>query len=170
MENQEAKKETRSEYVGLYVTPTVAKQIKEVSDNNLLKDKIIKQFFTNETSWVKEQIQEMDEINVLYRAKLLTIKDSFQKVQDTYIQEIEKMCDVPHTELQRLQNEVKTITNEMQSLKKESGSLFDSIQQISQGIKYIDCSMIERLLNAVDRYNQMSEQEKELIKMLVNGK
>ena len=56
MKNQEQK----SEYVGMYVTPTLAKQIKEASDNEALKDKIIKDFFTNETNWLKEQIQEIE--------------------------------------------------------------------------------------------------------------
>jgi len=168
MENQT--QEQRTEYVGMYVTPTVAKQIKEVSDNEKLKDKIIQDFFTNETRWIKEQIQEMDDVNVLYRAKLLTIKDSFQKVQSTYIEEIENMCDVPHTELIGLQTKIQGIKKEMESVKNEAKYLMETVSQISKSVTYIDCSQIERLLNAVDRYNAMGENEKELIKTLINGK
>ena len=38
----EDSKEKRTEYVGMYLTPTVAKQLKEAGDNEALKDKILK--------------------------------------------------------------------------------------------------------------------------------
>ena len=165
MEKQE--KEQRTEYIGLYVTPTMAKELKLASDNKQLEDKIIKDFVTNETDWIKSQISEMDEINVLYRAKLLTIRDSFQKAQNTYIEEIEKMCDVPHTELQGLESKIQSIKNQTQSVKDEAKSLFYEVENISNKMKYINCEPIERLLNLVERFNQMGESDKELIRLMI---
>ena len=39
----ETKKEKRTEYVGMYLTKEMAKQLKEAGDNEVLKDKILKQ-------------------------------------------------------------------------------------------------------------------------------
>ena len=37
----------------------------------------------------------------------------------------------------------------------------------SEHIKYVDFSNVEKLLNVIDRFNQMGESEKELIRLLI---
>ena len=78
------------------------------------------------------------------------------------------MCDVPHTELQGLESKIKHIKNQTQSVKDEAAGLFNEIQNISDKMKYINCEPIEKLLNLVERYNKMSEEEKELLKLIIN--
>jgi len=39
----------RTEYIGLYVTSEVKKQIDSCNDNDSLKEKIVKDFFKNES-------------------------------------------------------------------------------------------------------------------------
>ena len=89
-------KEERSEYVGLYVTPTFAKELKLAGDNEKLKQEVL---------------------SITLQAKR---------------------------------------TNE-------------EISKIDRAIGYIDYSKLEKLLLLVEKYNTMSETEKELIKMLLKN-
>jgi len=163
----EANKELRSEYVGLYMTPTMAKQIREADNNEQLKDKLLKNFVTNETDWLKEEILNMDEITVLYRAKLLTIKDRFTEAQNIYVDEIEKLLNKSDDAIKPLSQKFTSLKKEIESVKIEVESTHKAIESISLKIGYIDYSKIERLLDAVDRFNKMDESEKELIRLVI---
>lgn len=160
-------KEKRTEYVGLYVTPTMAKQLKEADSNDELKDKILKQFVTNETDWLKDEVQNMDEITTIYRAKLLTIKDNFTKAQDIYVDEIGKLCNVSYDALKPLGDKFKTMQDEVELVKNKIDSASKMVESLSSKIGYIDYSRIERLLDAIDRFNKMSDSEKELIRLVL---
>jgi len=160
-------KKERTEYVGLYMTPTMAKQIKEANDNEQLKDKLLKTFVTNETEWLKEEIHNMDEITVLYRAKLLTIKDKFSEAQGIYVEEIEKLLNKSDDAIKPLSQKFTSLKKEIESVKTEVESTYKAIESISSKIGYIDYTKIERLLDAVDRFNKMDESEKELIRLIL---
>lgn len=161
------KKEERTEYVGIYLTKEMAKQIKEAGDNEILKDKILKQFVTNETEWLKDEVQQMDEITTIYRAKLLTIRDNFSKAQDIYIEEIEKLIKNTGEAIKPIGNLITPIKTEIEGLKNEAEKLAKTIDNLKQSIKFVDFSNVEKLLNVIDRFNQMDESEKELIRLLI---
>lgn len=163
----EIKKEERTEYVGLYLTKEMAKQLKEAEDNDVLKDKILKQFVTNETEWLKDEVQQMDEITTIYRAKLLTIRDNFSKVQNIYIEEIESIMKNTREAIKPIGNLTKPIKDEIDGLKDEAEKLSKTISNLKESIKYVDFSNVEKLLNLIDRFNQMGESEKELIRLLI---
>ena len=163
----ETKKEERTEYVGMYLTKEMAKQLKEAENNDALKDKILKQFVTNETEWLKDEVQQMDEITTIYRAKLLTIRDSFAKAQDIYVEEIENLLKTTGEAVKPIGNLIKPIQTEIEGLKTQVENVSKSISNLKKSIKYVDFSNVEKLLNVIDRFNQMGESEKELIRLLV---
>lgn len=163
----ETKKEERTEYVGLYLTKAMAKQLREAGDNEVLKDKILKQFVTNETEWLKDEVQQMDEITTIYRAKLLTIRDNFAKAQDIYVEEIENLLKNTGEAVQPIGSLIKPIQTKIEGLKTQVENVSKSISNLKESIKYVDFSNVEKLLNVIDRFNQMGESEKELIRLLV---
>ncbi len=58
----ETKKEERSEYITMYVTPSAAKEFKEAKDNKELQDSIIKKSGSigNRSAWVLVTSQLLD--------------------------------------------------------------------------------------------------------------
>ena len=161
-------REERSEYVGLYTTPSMAKKIRESNDNDVLKDKIIKDYITNETDWLKSEMQDMDDITTIYRAKLLTIKENFSKAQYIYIKEIEDLMSKSDEALKPINGKFLGIEKRIETMKNGISYASDMIRELSSKIGYIDYSRIERLLDAIDRFNKMDESEKELIKLVLN--
>ncbi|MHB8872020.1 MAG: hypothetical protein ACYC5G_06220 [Candidatus Doudnabacteria bacterium] len=162
-------KETRSEYVGLYMTPTMAKQVKEAGNNEQLKDKLIKQFVTNEIGWLTDEISEMDNITVRYRARLLTIRDKFTEAQDIYVSEIETLINKTEDAMKPLNGKFNSLKSEIEQIKNSAEGVSKVVDSLSAKIGYIDYSRIERLLDAVDRFNKMSDSEKELIRLVISN-
>ena len=56
---------------------------------------------------------------------------------------------------------------EVEQVKNQIESASKMIEGLSSKIGYIDYSRIERLLDAVDRFNKMPESEKELIRLML---
>ena len=160
-------KEKRTEYVGLYLTPELAKQVKEADNNKELQDKLLKKFVTDETEWLKEEIQNMDDITLIYRAKLLTIKDNFSKVQDVYVDEISNLCSKTYESFTPINNHFEKVTNKLKEVVEKVEGVSKTISDLTNKLGYIDYSRLERLLDAIDRFNKMSESEKKLIELLL---
>lgn len=165
----EKEKEEKSEYVGLYVTPTFAKELKLAGDNEKLKQDVLKRFITNETDWLKEEMKSIDEITLTYSAKLITLRDNFEKVQNGYVEEIEKMCDMQFKAFKPIEENFKKLQQEALSITLQAKQINEEISKINRTIGYIDYSKLEKLLLLVEKYNTMSDTEKELIKMLLKN-
>ena len=161
-------KEERSEYVGLYVTPTFANELRLAGDNEKLKQDVLKRFITNETDWLKEEMKSIDEITLTYSAKLITLRDNFEKVQSVYVEEIEKMCDMQSKAFKPVEDNFKTLQRKAKEITLQSEETTKEISKIDKAIGYIDYSKLEKLLLLVEKYNAMSDTEKELIKMLLS--
>lgn len=162
-------KEERSEYVGLYVTPTFAKELKLAGDNDKLKQDVLKRFITNETDWLKEEMKSIDEVTLTYSAKLITLRDNFEKVQSGYVEEIEKMCDMQFKAFKPVEDNFKKLQQEAKIITLQAEETYKEISKIDKAIGYIDYTKLEKLLLLVEKYNTMSDKEKELIKMLLNN-
>ena len=163
----EEKKESRSTYVGIYTTPELAKQLEDVKDNQYLQEKILKQFVESETNWLKEEIQNIDEITTIYRAKLVYIKDGFSKAKDIYVEEIEKLSDEISDAFEPLKKKFAILRGQFDSSRECFENLAGTIKRFGANLGYIDIERIERLLDLVDRYNRMSDKEKEFLKLFI---
>lgn len=154
-------KENRSEYVGIYVSPEFKAELDLVRDNDKLKDEMIKRYFEDEKGWIKEEIQEMDDIGIRYKASLLKIKDNFRKSQDAYQEEIEEMYTATSKTFSK-------VTSAVENLKKKTENTKDNLHQISQSIKYINTNPLERLVTIAERYGKLNQDEKDMIKMIIS--
>ena len=157
------KKEERSESIFLRVTPKVKKEIELAQDNKILQDTIIKNFISSETEWLKGEMRDIDESVVKYRGKLLTIKDNFSEAQDSYVEQIEEIYGVADKTF----NKINTVSD---SLSKKVDSAYNKIDELSKKISYINCDRLERLMDAVDRFSNMTPEQKKLIEMIISQK
>jgi hypothetical protein len=153
-------KKDRTEYVGIWTTPEMAKEIKLAESNSSLQDTIIKQYIHSETAFLEQELKEIDEYTIKYRAKLIGIKDSFSKAQDSYIAEIEAIYTKAETCFKRLDTLAKDVNTKINESKFK-------LEDLNKSLGYIDASKLERLLNTVTRYNDMSCDEKELISLIL---
>ena len=160
--SNEIKKEERSEYVAIYVTPTLKKEFELAKDNQALKETILKQYLTNEKDWLNDELKQIDESTVKYSAKLIGIKDAFSKCQDAYVEEIESIYKKANDTFIKLD----TISVDT---KKSIEHTKDSLKDMLKSISEIDFYKIDKLLEIINKVNLMSSDELELMKKLLNS-
>ena len=156
------KTEERSEYVAIWVTPTLKKEFELAKDNQVLKETILKRYLTTETDWLNEELKEIEESTVKYSAKLIGIKDAFSKCQDAYVAEIEKIYKQANGTFSKL-NTVTESTRK--NIERTKNNLTEMLTQISR----IDFHKIEKMLELINKVNSMSTSEMELMKKLLNS-
>ena len=155
-------KEERNEYVEIYVTPTVKRELEAAKDNQALKELILKQYLTSEKDWLEEELKQIDESTVKYSAKLIGIKDAFSKCQDAYVEEIESIYKKANDTFIKLD----TISVDT---KKSIEHTKDSLKDMLKSISEIDFYKIDKLLEIINKVNLMSSDELELMKKLLNS-
>ena len=155
-------KEERNEYVAIYVTPTVKRELEAAKDNQALKELILKQYLTSEKDWLEEELKQIDESTVKYYAKLIGIKDAFSKCQDAYVEEIESIYKKANDTFIKLD----TISVDT---KKSIEHTKDSLKDMLKSISEIDFYKIDKLLEIINKVNLMSSDELELMKKLLNS-
>lgn len=159
MDNQEK----RSESVFLYVTPTVKKQLEELKDNDSLKESIIRGFLKTETEWLNQELKQIDEYTIKYKAKLIGIKEVFQQNQDAYLSEIDAIYQASRGKL----NSIDTLC---ENINKQISRVENNLNLVSKGIQNLDLYKVEKLLNVIDKFNNMSKEELSLLGKLLEIK
>lgn len=153
-------KEERSEYVAIYVTPTLKKEFELAKDNQSLKETILKQYLTNEKDWLNDELKQIDDSTVKYSAKLIGIKDAFSKCQDAYIEEIETIYNKANETFKKLDNVSKVTNDQIKNTK-------ENLDSVLKRISELDFYRVEKLLDLINKINSMSETELSMIKKLL---
>ena len=157
------KKETRSESVFLYVTPSVKKQLEEIKDNDSLKETIIKGFLNNEKDWLNQELNEIDEYTIKYKAKLIGIKEAFRQAQDSYLNEVNGIYEASR-------DKIKSIEVLCNNVNKHITNAENNLNRVLKNIQCLDLYKVEKLLNVIEKFNDMSATEKELLGKLLEIK
>ena len=156
------KKEERSEYVSIYVTPTLKKEFELAKDNQTLKESIIRSFLTVEKDWLTSELKEIDEATVKYSAKLIGIKDKFQEAQSSYLEQIEGIYNSGLTTLKKLDTTIESTRKSIEYTAKHAQDMLSMLNKI-------DTYKIDQLLKTVEKFNSMSDTEIQLLKKLINN-
>jgi len=157
----ESKKEERSEYVAVYVTPTLKKEFELAKDNKVMQETILKNYLASEKEWLNDELRQIDESTVKYSAKLIGIKDAFSKCQDAYVLEIEDIYKKANDTFKKLDSISENTRKSIEGTK-------TNLERMLSQINSIDFYKIEKMLSLVDKVNSMSESELELLKKLLN--
>lgn len=161
IDNEGVKKEERTESVWMYVTPAVKREFEMIQNNEKLREQIIRDHIKSETNWLKSEMDEIDESVIKYRGKLLTIKDKFNEAQDSYVEQIESISSTAYESFKKFDSIAAEVSNKVVNT-------YDKIKQLSDKLGYIDADRLTRLMDALDRFENMSVEQKELIKLVVN--
>lgn len=154
-------REERTKWISLNVTESVFRELEVAKDNQTLRDDIIKRFVSSEASWLEDEMKLLDEQTVRYRSRLLGIRDAFAKAQDEYVSELEAIARKATETFDKVDGFTKTLHDHLDAAKR-------GVAGISDAVGRIDVSTLERLLAAVERFNAMKPDEKELVSMLAN--
>lgn len=167
METNQTKKSERSEYISFWVTSEFKKEFDIAKDNPTIVESIVKRYLTSEVDFLQTEISNIDEATIKYKARLIGIKDNFEKAQDIYVAEIEKLYEVVHAADTKINKGLQESADKVASLTK-------SFDFIKKDIEKLDCFKIDsvnqslvRFMDTINKFNTLPENEKELIKSLL---
>lgn len=155
-------KEERNSYVSIYVTPTIKKEFEAAKDNETLKETIIKKFLTSEKNWLEQEIKEIDESTIKYSAKLIGIKEKFAEANESYVNEVEAIYDNAYKTFKKLDFLAVDASKNIECAKK-------NLALILKQINDIDFYKLEKLISTIERFNNMSSEDLELLRKLLNA-
>lgn len=154
------KKEQRTEYISMYVTESTAKEFKVAQSNETLQEDIVRKFITNETDWLKSEMKDIDDTAIQYKAKLITIKDTFSEAQDAYIEEIESIYSKSSGVVSKINSLNKTLAATVTPV-------LSAVTEMNRWVNSINLQPMERLLSLMEKFNKFSDKDKEIIKTLM---
>ena len=156
-------KEKRTECVFFYCTPTVKKQINEYADDDVMKEKIIKDYIESEKSFMKESLNDLSENEIKYKYSLIKIKDDFKNAQEAYVKELESLYDVANESQSQLKEKLEAPKEAILKMSKE----VDDFKELLSKIPSYYINNISALLDVVERFNKMDNNSKEILAKLM---
>ena len=156
-------KEKRTECVFFYCTPTVKKQINEYADDDVMKEKIIKDYIESEKSFMKESLNDLSENEIKYKYSLIKIKDDFKNAQEAYVKELESLYDVANESQSQLKEKLEAPKEAILKMIKE----VDDFKELLSKIPSYYINNISELLDVVERFNKMDKNSKEILSKLM---
>lgn len=156
-------KEKRTECVFFYCTPTVKKQISEYADDDIMKEKIIKDYIESEKSFMKESLNDLSENEIKYKYSLIKIKDDFKNAQEAYVKELESLYAVANESQSQLKEKLEAPKEAILKMIKE----VDDFKELLSKIPSYYINNISELLDVVERFNKMDNNSKEILAKLM---
>ena len=157
-------KEKRTECVFFYCTPTVKKQINEYADDDVMKEKIIKDYIESEKSFMKESLNDLSENEIKYKYSLIKIKDDFKNAQEAYAKELESLYDVANESQSKLKEKLEAPKEAILKMIKE----VDDFKKLLSKIPSYYINNISELLDVVERFNKMDKNSKDILSKLMD--
>ncbi len=158
-------REKRTECVFLYCTPSVKKELDQYTDDDVMKEKIIKEYIEREKDFMEESLKDLDENELKYKCSLVKIKNDFKGAQESYEKEIESIYSKANDSLFKLKENLKEPKEAIIKMTEEIRSFKDLLSKIPT----YNINGISELLNVVERYSKMDEKSKNMVAKLIGN-
>lgn len=157
------KREERTEYVSMMVSPSVKREFEAARTNKELQETIIKNHIQSEAGWLEQELKNIDEATIKYKAKLIGIKDAFSKAQDTYVEECEKIYGIADQTIRKID----TLSERFIDSLDEPIHKVKQLGQIIDAVTGTRLHNLEKMIELAERFQRLGAQEKSLIKLLL---
>ena len=158
-------REKRTECVFLHCTPSVKKELDQYTDDDVMKEKIIKEYIEREKDFMEESLKDLDENELRYKCSLVKIKNDFKGAQEAYSKEIDSIYNVAEESVRKLKESLKEPKEAIIKMTEEIRSFKDLLSKIPT----YNINGISELLNVVERYSKMDEKSKNMVAKLIGN-
>ena len=151
----------RTETVFLSVTPHVKRQIEAAKDNKELQLSIVKEMFELEKNWLKQELQQMDDDLLQYRALLLKMREAYKEAQQEHYNKVNDLWD-------EISKSVPSFTKKVESLVKELEPVTIALTAIKNQTDSVNTWKAKEIIEMVNLVSNMTPEKIEMFNLLVN--
>lgn len=155
----------RTESVWLNVTPEVKKEFDNCKDDKEMQEQIIRRYIDGEKEWLNQSLEELEQSELIYKCSLVKIKNSFQKANEEYSNNIVELYDLAFSKNRQLKAELEKPEKEINELKGK----IDVIKGVLENLQISSVMQkLESLISLIERFNNLTSEDKNIIKLLIN--
>ena len=155
----------RTESVWINVTPEVKKEFDNCRNDKEMQEQIIREYIIREKEWLNESLEEFDKSELIYKCSLVKIKDSFKKANEEYTNSISELYDSAYIKNKQLREELEKPEKMINELKEK----VDGIKNVLGDLRISDTMQkLESFISLIERFNNLSSEDKSLIKLLID--
>lgn len=144
----------------IWVDKDLAKQYQEL-DSDTKKAELVNELIKQKKIDITDDIQNLDDDLLRFRAFVLNYSTEFKKAYDEQanrIYEIWEECVEP----------IEKIDKKTLAIKKDIYSISNDVEELADKLKNLNIYKIERLIELIEMYNRMSENDKEIFKLILD--
>ena len=156
-ENPNTKEHT--EYTSVYLTKEDKVQFEANKDNYDLQLNIINKYFTSEKKWIKDEMQQIDDNLLQYRALLLRTREAVKEAQNEHYDKINDFWDEIAKGIPSFKDKVEKITEKISPI------LFE-LEKIKNMLNNVSTYQLEGIMKLVSTFSNMSNKDKEFFMIL----
>lgn len=157
------KENERTEYVGLWVTPKTAERIKAYSNDKKAYENALMEYIKDVKDSLRSDIEGADEDIIQFKAKMITARDAFKAAKDEQLEATYELWEKYDAEISKVGNFVAAAKQVIIPLKNE-------VESLNNAVSGLNFSRLESCLNLIDRINNMSQQDREILEKLLELK
>ena len=155
----------RTESIWIDVTPEVKKEFDNCRNDKEMQEQIIREYIAREKEWLNESLEEFDKSELIYKCSLVKIKDSFKKAKEEYTNSISELYDSAYVKNKQLREELEKPEKMINELKEK----VDVIKNVLVDLRISDTMQkLESFISLIERFNNLSYEDKSLIKLLID--
>lgn len=159
------KEESRSEIISMWVTPSVAEKVKEYEDNIKEREKIVLQYLNKGKETLKSEINYIKESLGFYRELTDNLKSCFEKVEKEFKESLQEIYETTEEDyIKMYRRNIDLIDKARNSVNKVK----EEMKDLQKSVRSCDIYGVDKLLEVVERFSRMSENEKDLLSKLLN--
>jgi len=148
------------QFVTLYLPEKLAKELNAYKDDFAIQETIIKGYIKREVDWLEQELKEIDDATIKYKAKLIGIKDAYGKAQDEYVEELEKLSILTQQKEKEINDRIEKIRDSVSGIKHQ-------ITGITKELESIPLWKLDDAINTLEKYEKLTDRQKNLIKNLL---
>lgn len=159
------KEESRSEIISMWVTPSVAEKVKEYEDNIKEREKIVLQYLNKGKEQLKFEINYIKESLGFYKELTDNLKSCFEKVEKEFKESLQEIYETTEEDyIKMYRRNIDLIDKARNSVNKVK----EEMKDLQKSVRSCDIYGVDKLLEVVERFSRMSENEKDLLSKLLN--
>lgn len=150
------------EFISLYLPKDLIKQLEGFKDNYKLQSDVIKTFYESEKNNLKQELSQLDDELLKYKAYLLKSRELYKEASDLHYQKLEEFWNEVYKGLPEFKNKVKNISDSLIPLTEE-------LSKVKKAIEGISTYEIKNLIEIVTLVDNLSPEKIKMFNYLIDN-
>ena len=146
----------------IWISKELAEEYKRL-DTDIEKSNMVNEIIRKKRIDINDDLEYLEEDLIRFKGFALSYASKFQEAYKEQGLKIEKIWD-------DCQEPIEKVRAETNKVKKEIGGILDVVKNISHSLENLDTYKLESIIKIIDKYNMMTDEDKEIFSLILNNR